>query len=141
MCWWPFRPWRMGLPTPALVVNRCQGRVIVTQPRLTASKRDGRRAAFVGYQRAVRMAADQFGIMGQAERGLHLAGVVVGLGEDVAKQVLADHVPVAEEQMGRRAAVQLAQHPFELVPAWLFSSTILRMPVPTSDSTRSLVMW
>ncbi len=91
--------------------------MIETQPRLTASKRHRGRAALVGRQAAVGPAGDQLGTMGQGERGLHLAGVIVRLLEDVAEKVAEDGVPVAEEQVGGRPAVHLPHDPLQIVPA------------------------
>ena len=66
-----------GSPAPELVVSRCHGRVISTQPRLTASNRRRPHGPGVGlFER------DQVREMRQPHARLHLAGVVVLLLED-----------------------------------------------------------
>ena len=99
------------------MVSKCQGRVIDTQPLFTASKRVGADLAVVGNQSAVGVPAHQVVEAGQPERGLHFAGVVVGVREDHGSTSRSAEIPVAQKDVCRRLAVQLAQQRLQIVAA------------------------
>ena len=65
---------------------------------------------------------DQAGEVRQAHAGLHLAGMVAG-SRKIPSSVGGNLVPVAEEKVHRRGAVQLPQHPFQVVAAVPLRST------------------
>ncbi len=101
-----------GSPRPVLALTRCQGRVMLIQPRLIASKREGLRRSVVGQFRMHQVREE-----GQPQAGLHLVGVLAGVIEQPRIDVARHAEPVADAQKHSAAMVQLAGQRLQLVAA------------------------